>query len=214
MIYFVSDTHFNHNNVVKYERNHFKNIKEHDDFVMSVIKNTVKEGDILYHLGDFCMGSELPIDIAYEFKNLPCKKILIAGNHDAAGTDGTVVNHFSSIFDEVYTKPLFYSKRVLLSHEPLPVTQGTLNIHGHLHGAFLNSANHVNVNIHMINYRLMSEKTMINKLGQLTKDSSKFMYEWYADKYVFTTEKDYVVFDEEGKVDVVKTREEIIKRNI
>lgn len=214
MIYFTADTHFNHNNVLKYERNQFKTIKEHNDFIMSVIKNTIKDGDVLYHLGDFSMGVELPTDIVKEFKSLPCKKILIAGNHDGAGKDGTIEKHFSGIFDEIYTKPVYYSNRVLLSHEPLPVTAGTLNIHGHLHGAYLDSPNHINVNIHMMDYKLLSEKFLFNKLNQLPKDSTKFMYEWYADKYVFTIEKDYLVFDEDGKVDVMRTRDQLSKRNV
>ena len=32
--------------------------------------------------------------------------------------------------------PIFYNKRILLSHEPLPVTNETINVHGHLHGAY------------------------------------------------------------------------------
>ena len=48
---------------------------------------------------------------------------------------------------------------------------------------------------------------MLEKLVmQKPKISQKFMFEWYADKYIFTTEKIDIVFKNNHKIDLEKSR--------
>jgi len=48
---------------------------------------------------------------------------------------------------------------------------------------------------------------MLEKLVmQKPKISQKFMFEWYADKYIFTTEKSDIVFKKEDELDLEKSR--------
>ena len=41
---------------------------------------------------------------------------------------------------------------------------------------------------------------------QKPKISQKFMFEWYADKYIFTTEKLDVIFKKDNEIDLEKSR--------
>ena len=204
--YFIADTHFQHNNILKYERHQFQTIEEHDKFIVDIIKNTVKKDDELYHLGDFSFGKTFDFYAADEFKKLPCKKILIAGNHDN-GADGlSVRERFLELFDEVHEVPIFLTNRIVLSHFPIPVTLGTLYLHGHLHSSVIDSKNYVNVNIHMTDYKLYSEKKLLSALSKLQPDSHKFMYEWYAEKQVFTEPRKGVVYNQDGSITIDESR--------
>jgi calcineurin-like phosphoesterase family protein len=96
-IWFTSDTHFHHNNIVRGCTNwvndptkgaasvqrtrDFKTLEEHDETLVKNINNCVKPDDILYALGDWSFGG---LEQVWEFrKRLHCKNIhLIFGNHD------------------------------------------------------------------------------------------------------------------------------------
>ncbi len=52
-IWFVSDTHFGHGNVLKYCNRPFSSTLEHDQQLIANWNSVVKENDTVYHLGDF-----------------------------------------------------------------------------------------------------------------------------------------------------------------
>ena len=194
---FISDPHLSHENIIKFERTQFKTIKEHDIYIKSLITKNTHPSDTLYVLGDV---GELTKENIIFWKNLKCKTVLIRGNHD------TQKQKLLESFNLVSDVPIFYNKRILLSHEPLPVTNETINIHGHLHGAYLDSDNHVNLSIHMADYKIWNEKMLEKLVMQKPKISQKFMFEWYADKYIFTTKKLEIVFKNDKEIDLDKSR--------
>ena len=199
---FISDPHLSHENIIKFERTQFKTIHQHDVYIKSLITKNTHQNDTLYVLGDV---GDLTKENMIFWKNLKCKTVLIRGNHD------TQKQKLLEAFDVVSDVPIFYNKRILLSHEPLPVTKETINIHGHLHGAYLDSDNHVNLSIHMTDYQIWNEKMLEKLVMQKPKISQKFMFEWYADKYIFTTEKLEVVFKNNKEIDLEKSRLHQIK---
>ena len=77
MQFFTSDTHFNHGHIIKYCNRPFISMEEMNETIVQNWNKTVKQKDIIYHLGDVCWG--LP-DIF--LKKLNGYKILIQGNHD------------------------------------------------------------------------------------------------------------------------------------
>lgn len=135
-------------------------------------------GDFGYDVHSKKGSKELDKTVRERWKKLPCKKILIRGNHDQSWV--------KDLFDETYETPVFYngSRRILLSHEPFPTSPGVLNVHGHLHGAILSLNNHYCISMHMVNYQLLTSKALFRKLGELPKDSIKFMEEWWTPYYV------------------------------
>ena len=200
---FTSDPHLSHKNIINFERKQFKTIDEHDTFIKHLIQSNVKPNNTLYVLGDVGEMSDENIEF---WKSLPCKTILIRGNHDAQ--KGKLLE----AFDVVSDVPIFYKKRILLSHEPLPVTNETLNVHGHLHGAQLNIDNYINLSIHVANYKIWTEKDLEKRLAIQPKISQHFMFEWYAKNYKFHNKKDDVAFDIFGNIDLEKSRKNQLKK--
>ena len=80
MIYFISDTHFHHSNIIKYCNIPFKDINEMNETIISNWNSIITKDDVLYHLGDFCLSND--DEIKNIFNRLNGNKILIRGNHD------------------------------------------------------------------------------------------------------------------------------------
>ena len=202
MNYFISDLHLGHKNILNFERgDKFKTVEEHDEYIISMLEKRIKSGDTLYNLGDFCFG-EVSEGILERYKNLQCKKILIVGNHDRPNKLEEL-----GIFDEIHRNPIFLTRRILLSHEPEMCSPYVLNIHGHLHSSYLDSENHLNVNIYMQNYNLISQKYVDKKLGYLEEYNNCFGAEWYYDKYIFLKAGDDKILTDDFKIDKEKTEE-------
>ena len=78
--FFTSDTHFGHANIIKYCARPFENTEEMDKVLIENWNAKVPKDGIVYHLGDFALGS-----INYWEKireQLNGEIILIYGNHD------------------------------------------------------------------------------------------------------------------------------------
>jgi calcineurin-like phosphoesterase family protein len=89
MYWFLSDTHFGHENIIIYCARPFKNVKEMDEVLIKNINERVGEDDTLFFLGDFCMkrsseASNAPQNAFDYYRNqIKCKNIVfITGNHD------------------------------------------------------------------------------------------------------------------------------------
>ena len=80
MIYFISDTHFYHSNIIKYCDRPFKDTNEMNETIINNWNSIVKNNDTIYHLGDFCLSTN--DEIKSIFNKLNGNKILIRGNHD------------------------------------------------------------------------------------------------------------------------------------
>ena len=61
MIFFTSDTHFNHSNVIQYCNRPFSSLDEMNAKLIENWNERVNENDIVYHLGDFAMGKKVSI---------------------------------------------------------------------------------------------------------------------------------------------------------
>ena len=80
MIYFIADTHFNHENIIKYCNRPFKNTYKMNEYIIQKWNSVVKKDDTVYHLGDVGFGSLQEVKSLVE--RLNGTKILIKGNHD------------------------------------------------------------------------------------------------------------------------------------
>lgn len=127
-IWFTSDTHFGHKNILVYEKEArpFASIEEMNERIIQNWNSVVGSKDTVYHLGDFAFGRK-NISIAGRLNG---NKRLILGNHDT---------YPSSEYLLYFTKlhGMTYFERCVLSHMPVhPDSLGTrwfLNVHGHLH---------------------------------------------------------------------------------
>lgn len=128
--YVISDTHFNHSNIIKYCDRPFKNVTEMNNELIKRWNNKVSKEDIVYHLGDFAFGN---LDyISSIVLKLNGRIRLILGNHDSYNPN----KYIDCGFDRVYDKPIIYSDYFILSHKPMEWIDETgvfANIYGHIH---------------------------------------------------------------------------------
>ena len=142
-IFFTSDTHFNHHNIIEYDQRPFKDIYEMDEKLISNWNKKVPEGSIVYHLGDFGLGRTGALK---EIKGWLAGNIcLIRGNHDESIRKLLDVG-FECVADELtlhYKGFIFVlSHQADLSHKDVA---GVINIHGHSHSPKRFNKNFINV---------------------------------------------------------------------
>lgn len=129
MPWFISDTHFNHENIIKYCNRPFETKEEMDEYMIKKWNSVVKEGDTVYHLGDFALGLSFDEHLKLVSK-LQGDIVLIYGNHDRKG-----VGFMERVgFKEVHKKRLILGKYIL-THRPQDESQipeGFINFHGHM----------------------------------------------------------------------------------
>lgn len=150
MIYFIADTHFNHENIIKYCNRPFRDVEEMNEVIINNWNSVVSKYDTIYHLGDVRFGSS--DELRKIVKGLNGKKILVRGNHDYKRGEA----YWKSIgFEEVYKRKLVLGNLVL-THRPIQVEKGFINVFGHIHNMPLdesfNKDNHICVSCEVINY--------------------------------------------------------------
>lgn len=81
MIFFTADTHFGHNNVIRFCDRPFSSAAEMDEVMIRNWNARVTGGDTVYILGDMFFRSTNAEEILQRLKG---KKRLIVGNHDGS----------------------------------------------------------------------------------------------------------------------------------
>jgi calcineurin-like phosphoesterase family protein len=129
-IWFTSDQHYFHKNIIKYCKRPFQTIEEMNETLIENYNKLVKPNDIVYHLGDFSFA--LFPQAESIFNRLNGSKFLIEGNHDS-----------NSVFRLKWTKVAMYKElgtqnnTFVLFHYPMAswnkAFHGTIHLHGHTH---------------------------------------------------------------------------------
>lgn len=138
-IWVISDTHFNHENIIRYCGRPFSCAEEMNEVMMDNWNSVVKPGDKVYHLGDVVMGKK------EEFKqfwpHFNGRKRLIVGNHDD-------IKWLSSgnFFQKVTVWRMFPEYECVLTHVPINLHEEAdmrykYNLHGHIHNDFVTHNN-------------------------------------------------------------------------
>lgn len=179
--YFISDTHFNHKNIIKYCNRPFKDVDEMNKVLIENWNNTVTDFDTVFHLGDVALTNESKMrNLIAKLKG---KKILIRGNHDKKSKE-----FFKNVgFGIIPENPLKLNTiKLILSHKPLKDTEipeGYVNIHGHIHNNPLHKTNpitneieypeelyseklHFNVSVDAIEFKPISLEELLKRLEE------------------------------------------------
>lgn len=153
-IWVISDTHFYHQNIIKYCNRPFDNAAQMNDYMMTMWNETVKDGDKVYHLGDVYMGNNEG-NAERLLSSLKGQKRLILGNHDN-GKDQIL----QRVFKKIDIWRMFPEFGLLLTHVPVhesaldrDMGRELINIHGHIHQNKSPSHNHQNVCVEWLNYK-------------------------------------------------------------
>jgi calcineurin-like phosphoesterase family protein len=136
-IFFTSDTHWRHGNIIKYCDRPFVNVQEMDHALIQNWNKVVSKDDIVFHLGDFAFADKSKWrQIA---NSLNGTKYLVQGNHDR--TDDIPTECFEMIRDmlqiAIYDEELEDYSTFIMSHYPLAtwagISRSICNLHGHIH---------------------------------------------------------------------------------
>lgn len=136
--FFISDTHFGHDNILTFVDDNGDRIRPHWDDVYSMHEDMIQRwnavvspSDRVYHLGDVVIDKRW-LDLI--MPRLNGRKVLIKGNHDIFKLRD-YTTHFQDIRAyKVFTKTPI--GKVICSH--IPIHSGSFprwgaNIHGHTH---------------------------------------------------------------------------------
>jgi calcineurin-like phosphoesterase family protein len=126
----ISDTHFNHSNIIKLCERPFHTTEEMNEVIIENWNRKVGKNDLVFHLGDFAFANKETTK--YFASRLNGVKHLILGNHD----DSHSTKYFRECgFEFVSKYPIIIHDFYILSHAPMTLRQNSfyVNLHGHTH---------------------------------------------------------------------------------
>jgi calcineurin-like phosphoesterase family protein len=132
-VYFTSDTHFGHGNIIRYCNRPFGTVAEMDDALIANWNAVVGRGDEVWHLGDFGWWRDAK-HIRSIFHQLHGRKRLVIGNHDGKELLDLPWSAPPSHYVEISVD----RQRVVLFHYGMRVwngmRRGAVQLYGHSHG--------------------------------------------------------------------------------
>ena len=147
-VFFISDTHFGHKNILEYSKRPFNSPEEMNDALITNWNSVVKSNDRVYLLGDVAMAKSQIQNLKY----LNGKIILVMGNHDIYPT-----KEYLPYVEDI--RGYVYKDGFIGSH--IPIYRGSdygiierykMNICGHIHEKVINDPFYFNVSVEQINY--------------------------------------------------------------
>lgn len=169
MIFFTSDLHFNHKNLVlgtsqwldKSQCRPFNTIEEHNRIIINGINSVTSANDTLYILGDYAFGDKslFPSFIS----NINCRNlILVYGNHDEP-------KYVSKLFQQThkYLEIYINNQMIVMFHYPISDwnkrESGSIHLFGHCHQKFdtTHKGKMLDVSICGHNYKPWSHKEIL-----------------------------------------------------
>jgi calcineurin-like phosphoesterase family protein len=168
----ISDTHFNHANILNFTmhdgakvRPEFDTVEQMNEHMIERWNSVVGDNDTVYHLGDVHFGGHVNEESNRKIlSSLKGRKYLIVGNHDNL-RDPLLHQFFKKVTFWNYLKDL----NVSLSHIPLhesTLHEGkagpeTRNIHGHIHRNKSPTSKHINVSVEAVNYTPVEVESLL-----------------------------------------------------
>ena len=132
-VYFTSDTHFNHTNIISYCQRPFRNVEEMNERIIANWNEVVGEDDIIFHLGDFCLGGSA--EWTRLLNRLNGKIYLIMGNHDRKNIRQGFMDRFEHVAMQMHIE--VGKQRIYLNHYPFLCSEGgykdVWQLFGHVH---------------------------------------------------------------------------------
>lgn len=177
-IWFTSDWHLGHVNVIGYSGRPFGDVDEMNDALVERHNDLVADDDIVYVLGDVAMGKRA--ESLQHVQRFRGRLQLIAGNHDHCwgplAKPGKEERHARMVamyldagFDTINDagQLTVSGRHVLLSHFPYagdsqdedryldarPADRGAWLVHGHVHEAWRQRGRQINAGVDAWNYR-------------------------------------------------------------
>jgi calcineurin-like phosphoesterase family protein len=149
-IFFISDTHFGHANILSFKRSDglplrpFDSVEAMEEHIIDKWNSVVRPQDKVYHLGDVAIAQRGLATV----ERCAGHKRLVRGNHDIYKTA-----EYLRYFEEVYATRVLDA--FVFSHIPIhPRSLGRFraNVHGHIHGTDGFGAGYFDVSVEAVGY--------------------------------------------------------------
>lgn len=185
MIFFTSDYHIGHHNIIAYSKRPFHNAEEMNREIIARHNAVVTKDDIVYNLGDVALRENFVPEV---LKQLNGTQHLIAGNHDRAHPcrkqyKKAMLRYkeygFTSV--QVNLELQVCNRTVLLTHMPYqnpddkdqrypefrPKDKGQFLICGHVHDRWKVNGRQINVGVDQWNYAPVSETEICDVIADI-----------------------------------------------
>lgn len=187
-VYFTSDLHFGHKNIIKYCNRPWDDVESMNEGLISNWNAVVRPEDTVVVLGDVALGRhEVGLGLVSRLHGI---KLLIPGNHDECWSGHKKPNRrkyedvgfLVSAVETHYNFPLISSDHgygveypVTISHFPFegdshgedrykqyrPRDNGQWLLHGHVHDAWRIKYQQINVGVDVWNYEPVAEERIL-----------------------------------------------------
>lgn len=131
--FFTSDTHFNHGNIIRFCRRPFDNAEQMNEALIRNWNSVVGQDDVVFHLGDFCLGGSA--EWAKVLDRLNGRIHLVLGNHDMKNFRQGFMHRFEDVSMQRYIE--IGKQRIVLNHNPFLCYGGAYGdiwqLFGHVH---------------------------------------------------------------------------------
>jgi len=172
-IWFISDTHFNHANILNFTdevgnliRPGFSSVEDMNNTMIENWNASVKPQDKIYHLGDVFFG---PSDDYEKIHNqLNGHKRLLWGNHDDDA------HRLMRLFEKTDVIRRFDEFNFICSHlamHPFSCYNHRkkirmVNVHGHIHQHNIDEPQYINISVEMTNYAPVHIDSLVQMVAE------------------------------------------------
>jgi len=139
-IFFTSDHHFGHTNIIKFCNRPFENIEKMNETLIERWNEKINPNDEVYYLGDFGVTKDDTL-IANILDRLNGTKYLITGNHEGPALNNRKKFKWVKDYFELKVRDPECEngvQRIVLFHYAMRVwrgdSRGTWHLYGHSHG--------------------------------------------------------------------------------
>ena len=194
-VWFTSDPHFGHRNIISYCNRPYANVEEMNAKLIENFNSVVSNDDTAYILGDVSLGRNWVRECVPQLNG---RKILIKGNHDwchpcQAKSPGKLAKmeyeYLEAGFAEIYETLMLQvgPELVQLHHMPFfdpaesdlrypqfrPVDNGHWLIHGHVHNAWKTRRKQINVGVDVWDYKPVAEDVLVQLIADYLLSTSR-----------------------------------------
>ncbi len=173
-IFFTADSHFGHENIIKYCCRPFKSLEQMNKNLIHNWNQRVKPEDVVYFLGDFCFknskngkkGEGMTENYNFWLSQLNGNVIFLKGNHDRRNSLNTKLK--SCVIE-------IGGGLVYLCHNPIDYNKDCkINLVGHVHEKWKikreNGVILVNVGVDQWNFRPVTWEEILKVIRQFLKE--------------------------------------------
>ena len=173
-VWFTSDTHFFHANIIRFCNRPFNNVEEMNEVLIENWNKVVEPDDVVWHLGDFSYNHRLA-DNEIIFDQLNGRKNLIIGNHDKRAVTDLK-------WDSIHS---YYELRghggidtIVLFHYPMrswnKAFHGSFHLYGHCHATIPDFNNSCDVGVDAFNFYPVNIETIKERVKNSVKSEGHF----------------------------------------